>query len=211
MKLNPKKCKELRICFLRNPPTLSQLTINNTSIEVVESHKLLGVLIQDDLKWRSHILSITKKAAQRLYILRVLRRNGLPPKDLLSVYTALIRSVLEYACPVWHSSLPSYLVDNLEQIQRRAFRIIEPLISYRTACNVLNYPTLEENRERLCLEQFKKIKNSQLSSLIPQKRLDAHGRQLRSSNNLTLFKCRTKRFQISFFPAMTSKLNELSQ
>ncbi|PFX15182.1 Retrovirus-related Pol polyprotein [Stylophora pistillata] len=68
-------------------------------VEVVQSHKLLGVLIQDDLKWRSHILSLTKKATQRLYIIRVLRRNDLPPKDLLSVYTALIRSVLEYACP----------------------------------------------------------------------------------------------------------------
>ncbi|PFX28294.1 hypothetical protein AWC38_SpisGene7008 [Stylophora pistillata] len=106
LKLNPKKCKELRICFLRNPPTLLQLTNYNTSIEVVESHKLLGVLIQDDLKWHSHILSITKKAAQRLYILRVLRRNGLPPKDLLSVYTALIPSVLEYACPLQRKNLP---------------------------------------------------------------------------------------------------------
>ena len=54
MKLNPNKCKELTVNFQRNfssLPKLSQLTINGTMIETVTNHKLLGLQIQDDLKW----------------------------------------------------------------------------------------------------------------------------------------------------------------
>ena len=51
MKLNPKKCKELIVCFLRDPPSLSQLAIDGTPVEVVERHKVIGVQIQNDLKW----------------------------------------------------------------------------------------------------------------------------------------------------------------
>ena len=40
------------------------------------------------------------------HILRVLKRGGVPLVDLLKVYFALIRSVLEYCCPVWHNALP---------------------------------------------------------------------------------------------------------
>ena len=39
-------------------------------------------------------------------------------------YTSVIRTVLEYACPVWHSSLTTGQSDMLESLQKRALRII---------------------------------------------------------------------------------------
>ena len=39
-------------------------------------------------------------------------------KDLDSVYVSVVRPVLEYACPVWHTNLPQYLSDNIEVIQK---------------------------------------------------------------------------------------------
>ena len=159
----------------------------------------------------SHIDYITKKDAKRLYILHVLRRSGLPPEDLVSIHIALIRSILEYACPVWHTCLPSYLADRIEQIQRRALHIIYPYRSYREALAASGCPRLLDNRQRLSLNVFKKIRKnsaSQLASFITQSRLSAHGRQLRSSSNLSLYKCNTNRFKRSFFPSMTSYFNE---
>ena len=50
MKLNTKKCKELRVCFLRESPDLSSLLIDGHALEVVRSHKVLGLVIQNDLK-----------------------------------------------------------------------------------------------------------------------------------------------------------------
>ena len=43
MKLNPKKCKELRVNFQRDLPELPQLTIDGIPLEMISSHKLLGL------------------------------------------------------------------------------------------------------------------------------------------------------------------------
>ena len=90
MKLNPKKCKELWVCFLRETPDLSPLLIDGHALEVVRSHKVLGLVIQNDLKWNDHIESVVSKASKRLYIIRTLRRGGVPAEDLLSIYFVLL-------------------------------------------------------------------------------------------------------------------------
>ena len=157
MKLNPKKCKELRVCFLRETPDLSPLLIDGHALEVVHSHKVLGLVIQNDLKWNEHIDSVLSKASKRLYIIRTLRRGGVPTEDLLTIYFALIRSVLEYCCVIWHHSIPLYLANEVERVQRRALKIILPGYSYREALIQLGCSRLDERREQLCLDTLKKI------------------------------------------------------
>ena len=144
MKLNAKKCKEMRICFLKDPIELPHLKIDDQQLELVTSHKVLGLVIQNNLKWNNHIESIFTKASKRLHILRVLRRGGVEINDLISIYSALIRSLLEYCCVVWHHALPSYLSQELERIQKRAFKIIVPTLSYSEALHFLNLRTLDE-------------------------------------------------------------------
>ena len=61
-------------------------------------------------------------AAKRLYIILytyILKRGGMTADDLLTIYIALIRSVLEYCCPVWHTNLPSYLSEQIGRLQKR--------------------------------------------------------------------------------------------
>ena len=64
----------------------------------------------------------TSKASNRLHIIRVLRRGGVPPQNLLRISYALIRSFLDYCCVIWHDSLPKYLLENIEMVQKRALR-----------------------------------------------------------------------------------------
>ena len=45
------------------------------------------------------------KASSRLYFVRMLRRAGVDPKDIVTIYIALIRSIMEYGCQVWHTGL----------------------------------------------------------------------------------------------------------
>ena len=78
----------------------SVLAIDTTALESVDAHKVLGVTIQSHLKWDLHINDIVAKALKRLHILHVLKRGKVPPADLLKVYFALSRSVLEYCCSV---------------------------------------------------------------------------------------------------------------
>ena len=53
--LHPDKCKELRISFSQEPVVLDQVTVNGKEIELVDSAKLLGVTISNNLTWNDHI------------------------------------------------------------------------------------------------------------------------------------------------------------
>ncbi len=73
----------------------------DSTVAAVESFKILGTTISQDLKWDTHIDSIVKKAQQRLYFLRQLKKFNLPQAHmtvLLSCYW--VGSVLLYNCLV---------------------------------------------------------------------------------------------------------------
>ena len=40
---------------------------------------------------------------------------------------------MEYGCPVFHDSLPNYLCEDLEKLQKRALHIIFPTLPYAEA------------------------------------------------------------------------------
>ena len=77
MRLNPNKCKEMVVNFMGNPNTiLRPLYIGNQIVERISSYKLLGVIINYNLKWNCHVDYITAKASKKLYVLRLLKRAG---------------------------------------------------------------------------------------------------------------------------------------
>ena len=117
LQLNSKKCKEMRVSFLRQEPSYSPLTVNNCALEVVSSHKVLGVTIQNDLKWGTHIENIIKKASKCLHILRILKRASVPLQDLLVIYLLVIHAwVTAFISP---SSNIFYLRHRLHDIFRQ--------------------------------------------------------------------------------------------
>jgi len=99
-----------------NRPEVPLLEVNNTPLEKVQTHKVLGVTFCDNLKWNNITQEIINKASKRLYLIRVLKRVGVPPPHLVTIYTALVRSVLEYACPVWYNNLQQYLNQKIEKV-----------------------------------------------------------------------------------------------
>ena len=56
-----------------------------------------------------------KLAKYYIYSLRILRKAGVEVKNMLNVYLAIIRPILEHAVPVWQA-IPEYL----------ALKIIKP-------------------------------------------------------------------------------------
>ena len=152
--------------------------------------------MHNKLKWQDNTKALVKKASKRLYIIRVLQGCGLPPNDLLLVYFSMVRSILEYACPVCHTMLP-------------AFRIIYPTTDYEDALNIAQCKRLDDRRQELCAKTFKNIlkPDAHLNHLLPPLRKESHELDLRKNSNFTLTKCRTERFKTSFIPAMTANFN----
>ena len=130
LQLHPEKCKELRISFSKNPVVLDKVTLNGKEIELVESAKLLGVTITNNLTWNAHIKEVIKKASKRLYHLVQLKRAKLPVQDLVLFYTSCVRSVMDYAIPAFYHALPQYLKNELIRVEKRAISIINPGMDY---------------------------------------------------------------------------------
>ena len=60
-----------------NPNTIMRpLYIGNQIVERISSYKLLGVIINENLKWNCHVDYITAKASKKLYVVRLLKRAG---------------------------------------------------------------------------------------------------------------------------------------
>ena len=145
------------MCFFKEEPQFAPLIIDDQSLEVVTSHKFLGLFIQNDLKWNEHIASVVAEASKRLHILCVLRRGGVLATDLVSIYVSLMRSILEYSCVVWHYALPSYLSKQIERVQKRAFSIIFPTQTYSRTCELAGCSRLDKRLNDLCIGTSKKI------------------------------------------------------
>ena len=78
MELNFKKCKEMLIDFRREKTIIPAIKINDYICTTVSSYKLLGLWVDDDLKWKTNTEYIVKKAAKRLYFLHVLKSYHAP-------------------------------------------------------------------------------------------------------------------------------------
>ncbi len=102
LSLNVSKTKELIVDFRkRQQQPYTPLMISGTPVERVSSFKYLGVNISDDLTWTEHIQTQVKKARQRLYHLRQLRKFRVSPAILKTFYSGAIESVLTHLSVVW--------------------------------------------------------------------------------------------------------------
>jgi len=122
------------------------------------------------IKCDDHIDASTSKAAKILWFLKKL---GVSEDDLVHYYQTVVRPVLEYACPVWHSSLSNQKTKLLEDVQRRALQIIVRKSPYAEACCMLGIQSLADRRSELCRTLFKQIVNNEFHSLhylLPAKR-----------------------------------------
>ncbi len=124
LELNTLKTVEMIVDFRRNPPALPPLTIMNNSVNAVESFRFLGTTISQDLKWDTHIDSIVKKAQQRMYFLRQLKKFNLPQAHMTQFYSAVIESVLCSSITVWFGSASKSDIRRLQRTVRTAERII---------------------------------------------------------------------------------------
>ncbi|KAI8482371.1 hypothetical protein Bbelb_398560 [Branchiostoma belcheri] len=204
MIMNGDKSYELRLCFSKNPPVPPPLTLGGKEVPVVECATYLGFKRHRSLGWDSQILHMAKKGSTRLHFLRMLKKGGMPPEDLETVYTTLIRPVLEYANVVY-VGCNTKQNNTLEAVQRRAARII-----YGNSTQTTPFSTLQDRREtaaKTLLKQMRHVSHT-LHSLMPCDRHQSTRRSLRNGNHISVPKFRTERLRKSFLFQAISLSNQ---
>ena len=138
---------------------------------MIDSTKLLGTIISNDLSWDLNTENIVKKANARMQLLRKVASFGTSQGELKDIYILFIRSLLEQSATVWHSSLTEENANDLERVQKIAVKIIlgDKFQNYEQGLVKLDIENLSERRTSLCLSFAQKcVKNPKTSHMFPK-------------------------------------------
>ena len=203
MTVNTSKTKEMVIYFGKKymKADIPVTRINSNVIERVDQFKLLGLVFSADLSWGPHVEYIVAKASRRLFAICQMIRSRIPVADIIEVYCSVIRSIVEYASPVWHCGLTQAQSDEIENIQKRCLRIIFPELSYSDARQIAGLDLLSVRRFNAVKKLFQEIKcdNHVLNKLIPRNEIVNVNYSLRDRYPYQLPVMRTGRPMKSFF------------
>ena len=208
MKLNEKKSNIMIFNFSDTKQFTTRLFMKDKILPVVNKTKLLGTIITDNLKWDENTSYLIKRANSRLLLLRKASEYTNKIEDLKSIYLSHVRSILEQSCVIWHSSLTKENIENLERVQKNAFRIIlgNRYNDYEDSLNYLQLDKLSLRREKLSLKfALNGAENSKTKTLFKvRKKIQ----KLRKQTKFKTFKANTERTRLSAVPYLRNLLNQ---
>ena len=112
--------------------------LQGTTIPETESVRYLGLTIDQDLSWRTHVSNVRKKAFAAIGCIR--RASCyLPVKIRKMLYNSLVLPHLDYCSTVWHSCNQT-LFHSLERSQNYAMRVILRSATSELRLNCISHP-----------------------------------------------------------------------
>ena len=177
--------------FRKNQASPTPITLRDSPVDTAESFRFLGTIISQDLKWELNIISLTKKAHQRMYFLRQLKKFNLPKAMMVNFYTSIIESILTSSITIWYAAATAKDKSRLQRVIRSAEKVI--------GCNL---PSLQDLYASRTLRRAGKImadpSHPGHKLLVPL----PSGRRLRS------IRTKTSRHLSSFFPSAVGLINK---
>ena len=154
MMINEKKTKCMIFNYTEKHQFTTRLEINKQQIDVIDSTRLLGTIITNNLCWDMNTNNIVKKANARMELLRRVAEFGTPVEDMKEIYILFIRSILEQSATVWHSSLTQENTEDLERAQKSASKLMleNSEMSYKTRLSWAGNPVFQKGNPmpKLC-------------------------------------------------------------
>ena len=212
VKFNAKKSKDIIFSnkYLNNSPPL---IFNGSYIDRVNVHKHLGIHLSSSLDWSVQIHEVCLKANKKLSVLRSVKLLSRQTLDIL--YKITVRSVVDYALPVYFKTLKQTEISRLEQLQYRAAKLVTGalhLTSREKLNNELGWETIQKRSDILGLSIFHKIHVHETRPLIRNcmPKLDFERTNLlRSKGGYIPFKNFGSKFKASYFPYHSELWNSL--
>ena len=163
MNMNIKKCKHMT--FNRGSKIQTEYFIDSTRLEIVDSFKDLGVIMDPKLRFNIHINNMINKGASMLGFIKRWAKDFNDPYTTKLLFTSLVRPILEYASVVWNPQYETY-VTKIESIQKQfllfALRNFYwdtsiNLPSYSSRLKLINLPSLQSRRTVLSVTFLHKL------------------------------------------------------
>ena len=163
--------KTVSICFTRSTKQSKlpiELAVKAETVEHVRSAKFLGLIFDSKLTWTAHVAYIAERCGNKINLMRMLtgRKWGCSKKSLLSIYKALVRSVLDYGSEIFYTATDTAM-KKLDAIQAKCLRICcgaltsSPIHALQNECGEM---PLHLRRDELLMRHAIKIKSNTCNS-----------------------------------------------
>ena len=150
LRFHPDKCKYMRIG--REDDNIVNYTLNGHILKSTHEEKDLGIIIDDKLKFDSHISAKVNTANK---IMGIIRRSFIHLDETIftRLFKALVRPHLEYGNSVWQASTKKSKI-LIENVQRRATKRL-------SCCRELGYDERLRKLELPCL-RYRKLRGDMI-------------------------------------------------
>ena len=138
------------------------LIFNDTRLPSCDNTKLLGVVIDSQLRWNEHVTFLLKKVSPKLGLLR--RLSALFPSEVLSsLYISIIQPHIDYCLSVWGSCSQTN-ISSIQKVQNRAARIVTKCYDYsiRSSSLIQQLGWLNVTQRHIyftCILMYKSVNN----------------------------------------------------
>ena len=148
-----------------------ELVVNNYSFKYNPTPRLLGIILDEKIKFDNHIMHVERKANNAIHIIRAIKGlANISRTKLLRIYNSLVISIIEYGCPVWQIT-PTENMKKLDAIQRKGLSIcLElPATSGREAMEVEgNILPVDLRIEEIAVREIAKIQSKNIAEPVKQ-------------------------------------------
>ena len=173
------------------------LDIEGNKVEQVKSHKLLGVTIDDSLRWQPHIEQLCKCISRNLFLLSRLQ-SIISFEARKTFYNAHIKSHIDYASVLWDGCSDA-LFKPINSLHRRAAKLIlpDPNLSTENKMETIGMLSLKNHLSYNKAVLMHKILNDKAPSYLVQLFAEAPSRYFSFRRNLTIPKPRLDIYKTS--------------
>ena len=92
------------------------ITLNDQDLQQVTQHKVIGVVVDENLQWREHVNGVFKKVSQTMALFRRIK-HFLPKWSKIMFYNAYIMPHFDYCVTVWGDCSD---LNKLDKLQKQA-------------------------------------------------------------------------------------------
>lgn len=212
LKLNIEKTKCMVISNYSNNNNLD-VRIGNEKIEIVKSIKYLGVMIDYNLKLKSHVDFVSKKAAKKIGFLARISKN-LNFEDKITIYKTIIAPHFDY-CATLLSSCNQNELSRMQKLQNWAMKIVlraRKRTKIADMLAALNWLSVKQRIWYQTLFFIFKLKHGMLPKYLDKyttHTFDRHQYQLRNRNDFNVGRTNKKSTKNSIFYKGFTQFNSL--
>ena len=154
MDINQKKTKAMIISFTNNHQFTTRLQLKGETVEIVESMKILGIIVTNKLDWYENTALLVKKVNMRMQLLRAVQSFGSSREEMVHLWKISCLSVLEQSCVVRGSCLTCEEKADLERTQKSFAKLVlrDKYTTYESALIELNLENLKTQRTKLMMK-----------------------------------------------------------